>query len=130
MPSERGESLTVVARLRADRSMPQKLTVRGLRDGQPFVEQHDVTVRSIDDGGDLARRWALLRMQGLLERASGKEAILDIGKRFQVVTPWTAIVVEPSGGETYRPLVGELEAGQFVPPSLRGQAPQLALLHI
>ncbi len=125
---ESGDSLTVVARLRADRSPPQKLTVRGLRDGQPFVEQRDVTVRSIDDGGDLARRWALLRMQGLLERASGKEAILDIGKRFQVVTPWTAIVVEPSGGETYRPLVGELEAGQFVPPSLRGQAPQDAAM--
>ena len=34
---ESGDSLTVVARLRADRSMPQKLTVRGLRDGQPFV---------------------------------------------------------------------------------------------
>ena len=49
---------------------------------------------------------------------------MDIGKRFQVVTPWTAIVVEPSGGESYRPMVGELESGRFVPPSLRGQAPQ------
>ena len=35
-----------------------------------------------------------LRIQGLLERASGKEAIVDIGKRFKVVTPWSAIVVE------------------------------------
>ncbi len=121
---ESGDALTVVARLRADRGVPAKLTVRGLRDGQPFVEQQDLTVRTIDDGGDLARRWALLRMQGLLERASGREAILDIGKRFQVVTPWTALLVEPSGGETYRPLVGEVEAGQFVPPALRGMAPQ------
>lgn len=121
---ESGDALTVVARLRADRAAPSKLVLRGLRDGQPFVEQRDLTVRNLEDGGDLARRWALYRMQGLLERASGKEAILDIGKRFQVVTPWTAIVVEPSGGESYRPMVGELESGQFVPPSLRGQAPQ------
>ena len=121
---ESGDALTVVARLRADRGMPGKLVVRGLRDGQPFLESHDLTVRTIEDGGDLARRWALLRMQGLLERASGREAILDIGKRFQVVTPWTALLVEPSGGETYRPMVGDREAGQFVPPALRGMAPQ------
>lgn len=121
---ESGDALTVVARLPKDRGLPGKLQVRGVRDGQPFVEQRDLTVRTMDDGGDIARRWALLRMQGLLERASGKEAIVDIGKRFQVVTPWSAIVVEGSGGETYRPLVGDLQAGQFVPPALRGAAPQ------
>lgn len=121
---ENGDALYVVARLRTDRGTPGKLVVRGLRDGVPFVEQHDLTVRSMDDGGDLARRWALSRMQGLLERASGKEAILDIGKRFQVVTPWTAIFVGGSGGETYKPYVGDLEAGLFVPLALRGHAPQ------
>ncbi len=121
---ENGDALTVVARLRADRGTPSKLSIRGVRDGQPFAEQRDLSVRTMDDGGDLARRWALLRMQGLLERASGKEAILDIGKRFQVVTPWSAIIVEGSGAETYRPVVGDVEAGQFVPPALRGLAPQ------
>ena len=119
---ENGDALTVVARLRSDRKAPQKLVLSGIRDGEPFLEEHDLVPRSLDDGGDLARRWALSRMQVLLERASGKEAVLDIGKRFQVVTPWTAMVI--GGSASYQPRVGDVEAGQFVPVALRGQAPQ------
>jgi tetratricopeptide (TPR) repeat protein len=121
---EGGDALPVIARLRRDRSgAPGSLTVRGVRDGEPFVQTLRLTVRDVADSGDLARRWALARLQRLLQRGAGREAVLDIGTRFAVVTPWTALVIGGRGGEAYRPQVGDAEAGQFVPPALRGQAP-------
>ena len=121
---EGGDALPVIARLRKDRSgAPGTLTVRGMRDGEPFVQTMRLTVREVTDQGDLARRWALARLQRLLQRGAGREAVLDIGTRFAVVTPWTALVIGGRGGEAYRQLVGDSEAGQFVPPALRGQAP-------
>ena len=121
---EGGDALTVVARLRRDRpGTPKSLIVTGLRDGQPFRETLNLSVRETEERGDLARRWALARLGRLLERGAGREAVLDIGQRFAVVTPWTALVVGGSGGEGYRTLVGEGDSGQFVPPSLRDQAP-------
>ena len=121
---EGGEPLSIVARLRRDRSLaPTMLTISGLRDGKPFTTQQPLVVRDMEEGGDLARRWAHARLSRLLERGAGREAILDIGTRFSLVTPWTAMVVGGGGGEAYAPQVGEGESGLFVPPALRGQAP-------
>lgn len=121
---EGGDALPVIARLRRDRSgAPGTLTVRGIRDGEPFAQTLRLSVRDVADTGDLARRWALSRLQRLLQRGAGREAVLDIGTRFAVVTPWTALVIGGRGGDAYRQLVGDAEAGQFVPPALRGQAP-------
>ena len=39
------------AAARADRAAPSKLVLRGLRDGQPFVEQRDLTVRNLGTAG-------------------------------------------------------------------------------
>ncbi len=121
---EGGEALPIVARLRRDRSLPPStLTVTGLRDGKPFTQQLPLFTRDIEDQGDLGRRWALARLSRLLERGAGREAVLDIGSRFALVTPWTAVVVGGSGGDAYAPQVGDGEAGLFIPPALRGQAP-------
>lgn len=121
---EGGEALPIIARLRRDRTMPPAtLTVTGLRDGKPFTTQLPLMSRDIEEGGDLGRRWAQARLARLLERGAGREAVLDIGSRFGLVTPWTAIVVGGSGGDAYAPQIGESESGLFVPPALRGQAP-------
>lgn len=121
---EGGDALPIIARLRRDRAgTPNALSVTGLRDGKPFGDRIGLVVREIEERGDLGRRWALLRLGRLLARGAGREAILDIGRRYAVVTPWTAMVVNGRGGEAYRPLFGESEAGLFVPPTLRDQAP-------
>lgn len=121
---EGGDALPIVARLRKDRpSGPRIAVISGLRDGQPFSEKLELATRGVEDEGDLARRWALSRLERLLQRGAGREAILDIGTRFAVVTPWTALVIGGRGGDGYRSLVGEGEAGLFVPPALRDLAP-------
>lgn len=121
---EGGDALPIIARLRRDRTLPPAaLTVTGLRDGKPFTTQIPLLSRDIDDQGDLGRRWAQARLFRLLERGAGREAVLDIGSRFSLITPWTAIVVGGSGGDAYAPQVGEDESGLFIPPALRGQAP-------
>ena len=126
---EGGDALPVIARLRRDRAgVPSQLVVRGLRDGEPFTETLPLKVHNVEDQGDLARRWALARLQRLLERGAGKEAVLDIGTRFAVVTPWTAMVVGGRGGDAYAQRVGDEESGLFVPPALRNQAPSDASL--
>lgn len=121
---EGGDALPVVARLRRDRpGTPKTLTVTGLRGGKAFTETYTLTVRDLEDRGDLSRRWALSRLARLMQRGAGREAVLDIGQRHAVVTPWTALVIGGSGGDGYRTLVGETDSGFFVPPALRDQAP-------
>lgn len=121
---EGGDALPIIARLRRDRpGTPKMLTVTGLRAGQPFRETYGLVVHEMDEQGDLGRRWAISRLDRLMQRGAGREAVQDIGARFSVVTPWTALVISGSRGEGYRSLVGESESGLFVPPALRDQAP-------
>ncbi|MFO0577639.1 MAG: AgmX/PglI C-terminal domain-containing protein [Polyangia bacterium] len=121
---EGGDALPIVARLRRDRTgTPKAVTLRGLRDGKPFETRLQLSGRELEDDGDLARRWALARLSRLLQRGAGREAVLDIGTRYGVVTPFTALVAAGRGGEAYSQLVGESDGGAFVPPALRGRAP-------
>ncbi|MSP58794.1 MAG: AgmX/PglI C-terminal domain-containing protein [Myxococcales bacterium] len=115
-----GEPLRVIGRVRGTEA-PKKLALRGLRDGEPFREEIALTPAPIDEGGDLRRRWAQGRLDNLLARGAGREAVTEIGSRFGLVTPWSALVV--GGGTSYRPLVGVEEAGTYVPASLRDDAP-------
>lgn len=121
---EAGEALTILGRQRRDRSAtPTQVTITGLRAGEPFQVKKPLVLRDMEDGGDLGRRWAQARMKRLLERGAGREAVLDIGERFALVTPWTAMIVARTDGDVYSPMVGEQEQGQFVPLALRAQAP-------
>lgn len=121
---EGGDALPIVARLRKDRSgTPKQVTLRGVRDGKPFETKLQLGTRELEEMGDLSRRWALARLQRLLQRGAGREAVLDIGTRYGVVTPFTALVAAGRGGEAYSQQVGELDGGAFVPPALRGRAP-------
>ncbi len=124
MAVQGGEALPIIARLRRDRpGTPRTLTMTGLRDGQPFRQTYDLVVHETDELGDLARRWALSRLHRLLERGAGREAVLDIGGRFGVITPFTAMIISGNNGEGYRQIVGDSESGIFIPPALRDQAP-------
>ncbi len=114
-----GEPLRVVARLRTA-TAPTKLTLRGLRDGKPFTDEVALAAQAIDDAGDLRRRWAAGRLDDLLRRGAGREAVAEVGTRFGLVTPWSALV---AGGGAYVPAFPPEESGTYVPPALRGAAP-------
>lgn len=48
---------------------------------------------ALDDDGDLRRRWGEERLQELVEQQSGRLAIVDLARRYGLVTPWTSFYV-------------------------------------
>ena len=86
-----GEHLRLVGRL-AD-ELPETVTVRGTRDGRPFETTLEVHVGELRDEGDVRRRWATDRLRELLDADAGREAMVELGNRFGLVTPWTTRVV-------------------------------------
>ncbi len=97
-----GEPLRLYGRLRG--AAPVKLTLSGRRAGKPFTEEVKLAPVTIEEGGDLRRRWAAGRLGDLLSRGAGREAVTQIGTRFGLVTPWSALVTTDFGGTTYQPL--------------------------
>ncbi|MCS6799368.1 MAG: VIT domain-containing protein [Myxococcota bacterium] len=84
-----GESVRWVGRLAGE--LPSSVTVRGVRDGRPFERRLAVTRANVDDGGALRRAWAMRRLEELLDEDAGREALVDLGVRFGLLTPWTAL---------------------------------------
>ncbi len=101
---EQGAHLRLVGRLRGD--LPATITLRGTRDGRPVVRTLAVENRSLDDGGDVRRRWASARLSELLDEDAGREALVELGVRFSIVTPWTSLVVGGVPGGTFTPIRG------------------------
>jgi TonB family protein len=119
-PIAAGEPMRVVGRLHTA-SLPKRLIIKGTRDGVPFEEKQSLLSAPIDDGGDLRRRWATGRLENLLARGAGREAVTEIGTHFALVTPWSALV---DGGGGYNPWFAIEETGLFVPSALAGNAPE------
>ena len=87
-----GGSLHLSARLAAE--LPSQVTVRGTRDGVPFERRLEVEPSVPDEGGDVRRRWASARLAELLDDDAGREALVELGVRFGLLTPWTAVATE------------------------------------
>lgn len=123
---EGGQPLQVLARLTAGKQPPGTLVISGVRGGAPFRQEVKLTLAdapAAEERGDISRRWAQERLLRLLARGAGREAAVDIGTRYGLISPWTALIVR--GGGRYAQVLGEEEVGfSFVPPALRGQAPQ------
>jgi len=118
---EDGTFLHVLGRLRG--KPPKQVTLRGLRDGKPFVTKVTITHKKVSDRGDLRRRWAFARIQDLLRRGAGREAVAEVGVRFSVITPFTGMVIGAWGGNFYHSRLPDDPAGTFVPEALRGGPP-------
>jgi tetratricopeptide (TPR) repeat protein len=94
------ESVLVVGRLSG--KAPTSLD---LKSGEATSHEalHIVT---IEDGGDLRRRWGQGRMQELLSEGAGRASLVDIGRRFGLVSPYTSLYVptarEVAQGDTSR----------------------------
>lgn len=52
-----------------------------------------LTVTRIEDGGDLRRRWAEARLYEMMDEATGRAAMVDLGVRHGVITPVTSLYV-------------------------------------
>lgn len=122
---EDGTFLRILGRLRG--KAPGSVTIRGLRDGNPFVEKVSIQHRKVEDRGDLRRRWAFARIQDLLRRGAGREAVSEVGVRYGVVTPFSGMVIGGYGQKWYHSHLPEDPAGTFVPASLRGGPPSGAI---
>ncbi len=78
--------------------LPTEISVRGTREGAPFEVTLPVTRGTVTDRGDIRRRWASARLRELLDQDAGREALVELGTRFGIVTPWT--VLQVGGGLT------------------------------
>jgi tetratricopeptide (TPR) repeat protein len=99
-----GESLLVVGRVSGP-SSPSTLTVTG-PGGTPVVAP--LAVKLIDDRGDLSQRWAEGRLAQLLDEGAGRAALIDLGMRHGIVTPYTSFYV-PTKNEMGAEEKAELE---------------------
>ncbi len=89
-----GEELCSVARLTEGQPMPQFVTVRGLLDGKPFVEELAVQ-QGTGDAGFLPRTWSKLEIERLLAETGtdNKKAITTLSKAMYVMSPYTSLLV-------------------------------------
>lgn len=92
-----GEPLVVVGRYASD--LPMSITVRAMWNGRPIARTVPLLASTVDDGGDLRVRWATLRLEHLLARGESRPVIVELGTRFNLVTPFTSLYV-PSEYET------------------------------
>ncbi len=90
-----GAHLRLVGRLAGE--LPETILVRGTRDGRPFEASFPTRQVQAQEQGDVRRRWASTRLAELIDQDAGREALVDLGLRFGVVTPWTSLAV---GGVT------------------------------
>jgi tetratricopeptide (TPR) repeat protein len=96
------ESALVVGRIVGE--LPSKIVVRG--SGGELTTP--LAVRPLADGGDLRRRWAEGRLVQLLDEGAGRAAVVEVGVRSGVITPFTSLYV-PTADEHRRDLEHEGE---------------------
>ena len=99
-----GAPLRLVGRLVGD--VPEEISIRGTRDGAAFTRTLEVEQVSAVDAGDVQKRWAMSRVAELVDGDAGREALVELGTRFGIVTPWTALVIGGGVGSPYQPVRG------------------------
>ncbi|HEX2734361.1 MAG TPA: VIT domain-containing protein [Polyangiaceae bacterium] len=86
-PISADQSLTVVGRVVGPLPTTLKLTGSGGSFEAP------ITLRRLDDHGDLRRRWGEGRLWELMNTGAGRASLVDIGQRFGLVSPVTSLYV-------------------------------------
>jgi tetratricopeptide (TPR) repeat protein len=101
---EHGGHARLVGRLRG--ALPESVVLHGVRDGRRIERTLKLEKRNVDDGGDVRRRWATARLAELLDEDAGREALVELGVRFGLVTPWTSLVVAAGAPDRCLPVQG------------------------
>jgi len=87
-PISADETIMIVGRVNGA-ALPNSLE---LSSSEGSVKQR-LAVRYLRDFGDLRRRWAEERFDELRESGAGRASLVDIGRRFGLVTPFTSLYV-------------------------------------
>jgi tetratricopeptide (TPR) repeat protein len=87
-PISADETTMIVGRV-SGTALPRVLE---LSSSEGSVRQR-LSVRHLRDHGDLRRRWAEERFVELRESGAGRASLVDIGRRFGLVTPFTSLYV-------------------------------------
>ncbi len=90
-----GGRVRLVGRLRDE--LPAEVRVSARRDGRLVEGTMPIRQERITDGvdgaqGDVRRRWASARMDELVDADAGREAMVELGSRFGILSPWTSLV--------------------------------------
>ena len=83
-----GESFLVIGRL-TGHGRPTTLSIAGAGGATTLP----LTILGIDDQGDLRHRWAEGRLAQMLDEGTGRAAMVDLGSRHGIITPYTSLYV-------------------------------------
>ena len=83
-----GESFLVIGRL-TGHGRPTALTITGAGGATTLP----MTILGIDDQGDLRHRWAEGRLAQMMDEGTGRAAMVDLGSRHGIITPYTSLYV-------------------------------------
>ncbi len=92
-----GEDLTVVGQATGS-ALPKKVVLRGALDGKTWERTFAVSWSRFTKGKELPRRWAYQRLLQYMQDGASPEELLDLGLRYELVTPFTSLYV-PTAAE-------------------------------
>ncbi len=102
------ETLIVVGRVSG--RLPTELTLRG----SGGVSRQGLSVRTLADSGDLRRRWGEERLSELLREGAGRASLVDVGRRFGLISPVTSLYVATRREAEAEGASGEEESRQDI----------------
>ncbi len=86
------EDLVVVGQA-TTKALPKKVILRGSLDGKAWERTFEVDWFRFTAGRELARRWAYQRLLQYMQDGASPEELLDLGLRYDLVTPFTSLYV-------------------------------------
>lgn len=94
-----GSTVTVTGRLRG--KLPEQIGFRYRRGGQLFEETRPLDPVGVPRGGDVARRWALARIEEMAGRDEGIEPAVALAAQTRLLTPWTSWFFAEAGTSSW-----------------------------
>ncbi len=96
------EPLGIIGRITGEED-PEAIRVKGKLGDKKFETRVTLHVTEVNDRGDLRLRWATRRLEALQRADAGREALVELGTRYQIITPYTSFYVPPASEATHLP---------------------------
>ncbi len=97
-----GDTAFAVGRVRG--ALPRSVKVRYRRGAETVEDIRSIHIPAVPDEADVRRRWAATRVDELILRGDGREAVVDVARKVGLLTPWTALVVDGGSRVKSQPL--------------------------
>jgi Flp pilus assembly protein TadD len=120
-----GEPLRVVGELTG--GAPRTIRVRARQGGEVRTWTLAARVDGVNDAGDIRRRWGLARIRALELSGASRGALADLGVRFGLVTPMSALVLGAGAGGADGDSGYEVAGSLWPDPGLRSRLPHLGV---